>query len=243
MIPDGAKAQSSRDENSAESVVKLEFDLQDATLPIIIVSDLAKCRFKLEEIIPHDTECCTAFYSIEGGDPNRVLELAREHITSEAQLLNHSNTGGLLEVHVMDSLPTMFLAARGALPRRPIVEDGKMSIAVEVPPEYDANKIVSQFKEAYPDATLIARRQQSYFTPLFSQREFEQDISGLLTGRQYEALEVAHSEGYYNWPRGATGEQLSEKLGVSPPTFHQHLRAAERKLVQLLFEAKFRQNN
>lgn len=236
MIAGGTQTRSFRNKHSSESVVKLEFDLLDSTVPVTTVSELAKCRFKLEEIIPHDDECCTAFYSIEGGDTNRVLELAREHISREARFLSHSNTGGLLEVLVTDNLPTMFLAAHGALPRRLIVEDGKMSITVEVPPEYDANKIVSRFKEAYPDAELIARQQQSYFTPLFSHREFVQDIRGLLTDRQCEVLEVAYREGYFDWPHETTGEQLSEKLGISPPTFHQHLRTAERKLVQLLFE-------
>lgn len=236
MIPGETQTQSPQDQHPSESVVKLKFDLPDPTVPIMAVSEMAACRFELEEIIPHDDGCCTAFYSIDGSDISRVLELAREHITSETQLLSHSNTEGLLEVLVTDSLPTMFLAARGALPRQLTVEDGKMSLTVEVPQEYDANEIASQFKETYPDAELVARQQQSYFTPLFSHREFEQDIRGTLTDRQSEVLEVAYTEGYYTWPREATGEQLSTKLGISPATFHQHLRAAERKLVQLLFE-------
>lgn len=230
------RTKSAQNQHPSDSVVKLEFDLPDSTVPIMSVSEMAECRFKLEEIIPRDDGYCTAFYSIEGGDINRVLELAREHITSETQLLSHTNTGGLLEVVVTNSLPTMFLAARGALPRQLTVEDGKMSLAVEVPPEYDANEIASQFKETYPDAELISRQQQSYCTPLFSHREFEQDIRGSFTDRQCEVLEIAYTEGYYNWPREATGEQLSTKLGISSPTFHQHLRTAERKLVRLLFE-------
>jgi predicted DNA binding protein len=44
-------------------------------------------------------------------------------------------------------------------------------------------------------------------------------------------LEAAFFAGYFEWPRDVSGEDLAESLGVSSPTFHQHLRNAQRKLL------------
>jgi len=132
--------------------------------------------------------------------------------------------------------PAMLLAKHGALPRRVTVEDGEMTIASEVPSAHDPSEVISAFTDAYPDADLLAQRQQSYFTPLFSHREFEEAIETSLTDRQREALEAAHEGGYYEWPRQTTCQELADGLGVATPTFTEHLRTAEQKLIRMLFE-------
>lgn len=52
-----------------------------------------------------------------------------------------------------------------------------------------------------------------------------------LTDRQFEAIECALSEGYFEWPREVDSEAIAEKLGVSRATFLEHLRKAESKLL------------
>ena len=53
-----------------------------------------------------------------------------------------------------------------------------------------------------------------------------------LTDRQREVVLTALGEGYYEWPRRVTNEELAEKLGISRATLHEHLRKAERKLLR-----------
>ncbi|MFC7046301.1 helix-turn-helix domain-containing protein [Halobacteriaceae archaeon GCM10025711] len=55
---------------------------------------------------------------------------------------------------------------------------------------------------------------------------------GELTDRQRAALEAAYFSGYFDWPRGSTAEEIADSLGISSPTFHQHFRKAERKLLE-----------
>ncbi|WP_044958497.1 helix-turn-helix domain-containing protein, partial [Halarchaeum acidiphilum] len=57
------------------------------------------------------------------------------------------------------------------------------------------------------------------------------DAVGRLTDRQRAAFEAAYYGGYFEWPRDSTAEELANAMDVSAPTFHQHLRAAERKLL------------
>ncbi|MXR22074.1 helix-turn-helix domain-containing protein [Halobacterium bonnevillei] len=37
--------------------------------------------------------------------------------------------------------------------------------------------------------------------------------------------------GYFDHPRGANGASVAAELGISPATFHEHLAAAQRKLL------------
>jgi predicted DNA binding protein len=48
-------------------------------------------------------------------------------------------------------------------------------------------------------------------------------------------METAMVSGYFEWPRESTAEEVAESLGISAPTFHEHLRSGERKLVESFF--------
>jgi predicted DNA binding protein len=52
-----------------------------------------------------------------------------------------------------------------------------------------------------------------------------------LTEKQLSALRAAFLAGYYDYPRGTTAEALADSLDIAPSTFHQHLQAAQRKLL------------
>jgi predicted DNA binding protein len=225
-----------RQEAAAEPVVEIELLLTDETVPTIAVSAAEGCRFELEEFIPRADDQHGEYYSVEGGDPETITEKIDEHADRQAQLLTRREATGLVEIIVTDDSPAMVLADAGALPRRVTVADGEMTVAAEVPASYDASAAISELAAAYDDARLLAQRQQSYFTPLFSHREFQDAVETALTERQREALELAHEAGYYEWPREMTCQKLAEELDVATPTYTEHVRAAERKLIQQLFD-------
>lgn len=53
-----------------------------------------------------------------------------------------------------------------------------------------------------------------------------------LSARQLESLLTARQAGYYNWPRDTTATDIAAELDVSGPTFLEHLRSAEQKLIE-----------
>ena len=53
-----------------------------------------------------------------------------------------------------------------------------------------------------------------------------------LSDRQREAVEAALAAGYYDQPRGATHEDVADRLGCAPATASDHLQKAEAKLVR-----------
>ncbi|WP_255151301.1 PAS domain-containing protein [Halorarius halobius] len=61
--------------------------------------------------------------------------------------------------------------------------------------------------------------------------EFVDGVASTLTERQRTALLKAYAGGFFEWPHEVTGEQLAESMDIDRSTFHQHLTAAQRKLV------------
>jgi predicted DNA binding protein len=47
---------------------------------------------------------------------------------------------------------------------------------------------------------------------------------------------VAYLGGYFEWPRTSTGQEIADRLGISPATLTQHLRTAERKFFDTVFD-------
>lgn len=55
--------------------------------------------------------------------------------------------------------------------------------------------------------------------------------SSRLSTRQAEALQAAVEAGYFEWPRRTDAKTIAAELGISHPTFLEHLRKGERKLL------------
>ncbi|WP_254762712.1 bacterio-opsin activator domain-containing protein [Natrinema marinum] len=112
-------------------------------------------------------------------------------------------------------------------------EGGTSTLVLEVPQQVDTRSLIEAVREEYPETELVAKRET---TDTRSARQLDTHLEERLTGKQFEALQAAHYSGFFEWPRESTGEDLAAALDVSPPTYHYHLRAAERKLVTLAFD-------
>lgn len=58
-----------------------------------------------------------------------------------------------------------------------------------------------------------------------------------LSARQRESLFTAHGRGYYSWPRGVSATEIAGDIGVSGPTFLEHLRRGEQKILPVMIDA------
>lgn len=218
------------------SVVELEFALSDSTYPFVAASNSGPRRVELEEMVPRGDGRYAEFFSVSGGEPSHLLDLADDYDGVESHLLETYENGGLVEFSVGTSCPAVSLAELGALPRVVVSEDGAGRIVSELPPRHDPATVVETFLDEYSDAELAAKRPKEYATPLFGRGEFQQVLRNNLTERQREVLRAAYEAGYYDWPRSCTGTEVAEKLDITSATFSQHIHAAERKLLTVLFD-------
>jgi predicted DNA binding protein len=110
-----------------------------------------------------------------------------------------------------------------------------VTLVVELPQETDTRTIVDRLRSEFAGLELIAQRQrrETAVTPTAVHDRLEQRLSD----RQYEALQTAHTMGYFDWPRESSGEDVAERLGITQPTVNKHIRLGERKVFDMLFAA------
>lgn len=113
------------------------------------------------------------------------------------------------------------------------IAEGAGRFGLTVPTGTDVRWVVDQFQAAFESVELVGRRDR-YRRDRSRARE---TALAVLTDRQQEALRVAYHAGYFDRPRKATGEAVAEILGISQPTFNEHLRNAEHRLFEQLLRS------
>ncbi|MFB6165795.1 MAG: bacterio-opsin activator domain-containing protein [Haloarculaceae archaeon] len=107
--------------------------------------------------------------------------------------------------------------------------DGAATATVELPASSDTYEVLEALRRRFADVSLLAQREAE--RSVQTRQQFRETLTDRLSERQHAALEIAYYAGYFDWPRESTGEEVAASMDVTPPTFHKHLRLAERKLV------------
>lgn len=219
----------------SDPVVEVEFALRDPRYPFTGLTAHAGCTFELVQMTPRPGGRYAEYFEVVGADAERIESFVDGSDDVDASLIDAYQRGCLFEFLVSGSCPAFSLAERGALPRDVRGEAGEGRILAEIPAGYDAAEVVEAFLKEYPDASLVSKREREALTPPTTASAVQHLLEELLTDRQREVIETALDAGYYEWPRGATGEEVAETLGISSATFSEHVHAAERNLLCGLF--------
>jgi predicted DNA binding protein len=108
-------------------------------------------------------------------------------------------------------------------------------VTLEVGQENLAQSFVDAVESTFEHAELSSYRRGEHRAR--TQRGFVADLKAELTDRQYAALVRAYTAGYFEWPHDTSGEEIAESMGIGRSTFHQHLRAAQRKLAGAIVDS------
>ncbi|MFC6837252.1 PAS domain S-box protein [Halomarina ordinaria] len=213
----------------SDTIVELEFEVDDDRSTVVSLSDRLGCRCHLE----HET-------ALQGGAFLSYLRLfdvpldealaAAEAMPSitESRVVGEHDGDVLLEVTKTESTSSVLIEV-GATVRTMTAEEGVGRLVAEAPLTADIRDVVEAFRRRYPHSDLVAKRDVNH--PVKTAAEFRGEVEEALTDKQRVALESAYASGYYDWPRENTAAELADSLGVSSPTLHQHLRKAEQKLL------------
>lgn len=215
-----------------DTVLELTFESTDTDHTLIAVADEYDCR--LESAGHVDLGAETLFYlSVEGVSPSRVLDGMRA-ITDivDGRVVRGDETGGVVELQAEDDFQSRLLDV-GARATELVVEDGALTITVEAPPDADSRTIHETLSECLSPLSLATRRERERARVVLDGDGGPRDS---LTERQREVLRTAFLAGYYAWPRDTNAEELADTLGIASPTLHQHLRRAERNLIDDVFD-------
>ncbi|MEM4781315.1 MAG: bacterio-opsin activator domain-containing protein, partial [Halalkalicoccus sp.] len=212
---------------TADTSVELAFDLDGEDLFFVSLSARGDCRFEYEGSA-HDGDSLL-FFTVEGCESDRLVELADGcPDVSEATVLTAEGAVGLFEFRLSGASLATKLANRGVRISSMRAEGGEGRLTLLVPGGVSPRSVAELVTDACPGATLAASREHD--RPPETDEEYRLSVQSALTDRQLLALRKAYASGYFDPTRRITG------AGISRSTSHQHLRAAERKLLAEFFD-------
>jgi PAS domain S-box-containing protein len=152
-----------------------------------------------------------------------------------ASVLRADATGVTCVLTLGAESPIQQMVRRGVALREVEIRPGSEHLAVTVQLSYDTE--VREYAEAVTDALggakLVAKHRES--VDWGSDSTVATAVDSRLTDRQRQALRMGFHAGYFDWPRTTDAETVAAEIGIAQSTFSQHLRTAERKLLEALF--------
>jgi PAS domain S-box-containing protein len=219
----------------ADTLVEVEFAADLDSGFFAVASERLDCTCTLDGVVSTGDDRVLHYVRMRGTTPEAVLDLADDRADVEAcRVVKEADGEFVVEVQ-LSTWGLGRLSDVGATARRAVANGGTVRLVVEVGSDADVSAVVDAVTSWYPDLVPVAKRQVD--RPLEPTDAPATSLDDRLTDRQATALEVAYQRGYFDWPRGATAEEIADALGVSSPTLHQHLRLAERKLLDGVFES------
>lgn len=211
----------------------IELRVRDPTCFFVRVSREVNCDVELEELVHRPDGTVLEALSFKAAPADRVLPVVREEPSiTDARLISDGSDGCLFEF-LVDHCVTRPLVEAGAIPHTVSASSGVGRVVAVVPAQADVRGVFETFQRAYPDTELIAQHDRK--PPIRTRQGLSVTLAEQLTEKQFEVLETAHRLGYFEWPREHTAAECAAALGITQPTFSQHVRAAENKMFGLLF--------
>ncbi|MFB6093585.1 MAG: bacterio-opsin activator domain-containing protein [Halanaeroarchaeum sp.] len=222
-----------------DSVTEIEFQTRDADCFNVDLSRALDCSLDLQWVSPSDTDALVEYFSVTGADPDAVADRAGAHpAIDEVQVVTDTESQATVRFDVTDSCVARTLGEFGADLSAIHVEDGRATVTAHLAESGDVRTLLEALQSAHADVELTARRQRERTQR--SVQEVQAAIDERLTDRQREALQTAYIGGFFEWPRERSGEEIASVMGISQATFTQHLRTAQRKLLDTTLDPEDR---
>lgn len=219
----------------SDTVTELEFRGSGVLSPLLESTEREDYRIEIERTIPAGDDTFVHYLSVEDLPPEEFLDVVeRIEVVDDASIVNESDDGSLFEVRVTNPPLTGTLAAHGGRLRSVVIEEGELRAIAALPPDADVRSILDTIRDLSPDLELVAQRTTT--RDAHSPEGYRGSVLDQLTEKQREALEASYYAGFFDWPRSSSGEEIAETLDISPATLSEHIRTAERKLLETLFE-------
>lgn len=219
---------------SANRVVELEFTVDDRDLLFGRLSDATGARVASAGTVSQEDGSLRVYLTTTGAAGDAVQEAleADPAVAAVTRVAEHDGES-LFDVTVTESLVAT-LVDHGAVPKRIESERGVVRYAVELPYETEAREVFGLVADRYDNTDLVGYHEHE--RPVRTQQEFRAALAERFTDRQETALRSAYLGGFFEWPREVDGDELARGMDISRPTYHQHLRAAQQKVFEELFD-------
>jgi PAS domain S-box-containing protein len=214
-----------------EDTVELQFTVMRH--PLVDLAEGLDCRLAYRGSVA-DRDRPTSLFELSSATGEAVRAAAAEADVEVHAVLFEGEEGCLVELSVSDAEIRSLLADHGAELHDVSVEHGVARFTVEVARESTARSLMDAIVGRFEGSELVSYRHDERRAS--TRQEFVERLRDELTDRQHAALVRAYTGGFFEWPHEATGDDIAEAMGVCRSTFHEHLRAAQRKLVGAMLD-------
>ncbi|WP_410765886.1 PAS domain S-box protein [Haloferax sp. DFSO60] len=213
----------------SQEVVELQFRTPDFGEILGISSEL-EGTVTIEKTVEVSEEQYLAYGTVTDEGLDALKKLFEANSGWDELSLSESASGEqTFQISLSKAPVTSEVAEQGGEVVESRIVDGTIHLRFHLPPGTDVRAITDVVQTAYPGTKMTARRQVNRLEP-----DVEDTLTNELTDRQRASLEASFHAGFFEWPRASSGEDIAELLDISPSTFHQHLRTAERKVFDSL---------
>ncbi|RKD97326.1 bacterio-opsin activator domain-containing protein [Halopiger aswanensis] len=235
----------------SDSVAELEIVVRDESEPLSAIARGVGSRIDVRTVVPRTSGGSTVYCTIADADP-AAIQTTLDGISAVESFREvgdnddgDDENGGddktsrnrvPLEIRLSASTVAETLAEYGGVLRSIEPVDDRARLVIELASTVDVRAFVRTIERTHSGTELAARRERDRSVP--PARPFDAELRDRLSERQLRTLEAAYYGGFFDWPRESTGEEVAETLGISQPTFSRHLRLAQHKLFELLFDER-----
>ena len=218
----------------ADSVVEAEFSFRSSDLFFVDIAERTDAEISYLQSTNHDDGSVVSFFSIQGASADDVFDIVSERDdVLDARLVAEQDEETLFEFVLPAGTLVSTMSDYGGKTQEISATPDESRVLVEFPQEADVRGLIERLKDSYAGTELLAYRHRE--RPAKTKQDFIETLTDSLTERQLASLQKAYVSGFFDWPRPVTGEELAESMRISRSTFHEHLRAAERKLCAEFF--------
>jgi PAS domain S-box-containing protein len=219
----------------ADHQTEVELDITDGGTVLHRLATDIETTLTFEGFVPQ-AEGRSLLYFSATDIPATTVDRAAAGITAieKLRVITQQNETTLFEATVSGPVLAATLVDCGAVPTRIETDGTQQRVLVTIPQPTDVRTIIERLQAIYPSTTVLSKQDRDHGPQ--TRETFQMELFDGLTQRQQETLKTAYFAHYFESPRGSTGTEVGQSLGISQPTFNYHLRAALRTLLTMLFE-------
>ena len=215
----------------SDEVVEVDFRIENL-FDVLDVAVETGGTVTIDQVVPV-TDDEFRLYGTATDDAVDAVTALVESLPSWEEVTVHSDGDPVkFDLRVTEPPVLSAIASLGGYVDGAVIDDGDFRMTLHLAPNVDVRRVIDVVQETYPTAEMTKRRQVTRFPD--APDRVQRILTEELTDRQRTALESAFHAGFFEWPRGSSGEEIADGLDISAPTFHQHLRKAERKIFDSL---------
>lgn len=208
----------------SDQQVQLVFDMAAQPTAVFRFAETLDTPVTIHRVVPRSDERSLVYGVADSVSLETVEACAGDSHGIDVAQTTATDDGIRFELRVTGPCLVNLIADHGGTFDELHVESGRGRLVVTFPSAKLVSEFTRLFTSEYEGVELLARREH--------RDQSSGDGTAELTDRQREAMIVAHERGFYDWPRESTAEEIADSLDIAAPTFLEHLRRAEAKIVR-----------